>query len=76
MICDCGTVCKNYRGLVQHWHRGCPTAILNLFIGRGKLVRAHSISELTKKYQWKAAKIEGVLRRALIHQELKLEKEI
>lgn len=65
MRCDCGKTLKNYRGLVQHWHRGCPRAILDLFLG------GRSISELAEKFDKPGERIEGIIRRAMIESKLK-----
>lgn len=58
--CDCGRDFKGYRGLVQHWNRGCPTAIVKLFM------EGRSMRDLATKFDKPLAKIEGIIRRAVI----------
>ncbi len=65
MRCTCGGEYKGYRGLSQHWHRGCPDAIVELFM------EGRSMLELATKFNKSLEKIQVVIRRAAIEHELK-----
>jgi len=65
MLCTCGQHFKGNRGMMQHFRQGCPAAIVDLF-REGK-----SSAELAKRFDKPVEKIDGIIRRAAIEQELK-----